>query len=208
MAEKNLAKNMPIERVRFPSINVGLCLSCDSQSPTIMLQANNVAYRKPSQDTLPEWSKGVDSSSTSASCAGSNPAGVRFSLCLSLSSRTARGSRSIMARLRPRCHVMKAGLIQDGQTNTPNRLRLIFGARRYRGRRLRKHRSWVALGTLRGSESRSVGPRQNIQGRSDSDSLFADRVSPLVSLQKEQRKKRKVLGSNPSGGFFAVWRCG
>ena len=33
------------------------------------------------KDTLPEWSKGVDSSSTSASCVGSNPTGViiRFS---------------------------------------------------------------------------------------------------------------------------------
>lgn len=29
-----------------------------------------------SSDTLPEWSKGVDSSSTSASCVGSNPTGV------------------------------------------------------------------------------------------------------------------------------------
>ena len=29
-----------------------------------------------SGDTLPEWSKGVDSSSTSASCVGSNPTGV------------------------------------------------------------------------------------------------------------------------------------
>ncbi len=28
------------------------------------------------RDTLPEWSKGVDSSSTSASCVGSNPTGV------------------------------------------------------------------------------------------------------------------------------------
>ena len=28
------------------------------------------------QDTLPEWSKGVDSNSTSASCVGSNPTGV------------------------------------------------------------------------------------------------------------------------------------
>ena len=27
-------------------------------------------------DTLPEWSKGVDSTSTSASCVGSNPTGV------------------------------------------------------------------------------------------------------------------------------------
>ena len=33
-----------------------------------------------SQDTLPEWSKGVDSSSTSASCVGSNPTGVMGSL--------------------------------------------------------------------------------------------------------------------------------
>ena len=30
------------------------------------------------QDSLPEWSKGVDSSSTSASCVGSNPTAVRF----------------------------------------------------------------------------------------------------------------------------------
>ena len=29
------------------------------------------------QDTLPEWSKGVDSSSTSASCVGSNPTAVK-----------------------------------------------------------------------------------------------------------------------------------
>ena len=28
------------------------------------------------KDTLPEWSKGVDSSSTSASCVGSNPTAV------------------------------------------------------------------------------------------------------------------------------------
>ena len=33
-------------------------------------------------DTLPEWSKGVDSSSTSASCVGSNPTGVIFLLCI------------------------------------------------------------------------------------------------------------------------------
>ena len=32
------------------------------------------------QDSLPEWSKGVDSSSTSASCVGSNPTAVIFSL--------------------------------------------------------------------------------------------------------------------------------
>ena len=32
--------------------------------------------RKQSIDSLPEWSKGVDSSSTSASCVGSNPTAV------------------------------------------------------------------------------------------------------------------------------------
>ena len=31
---------------------------------------------KADMDTLPEWSKGVDASSTSASCVGSNPTGV------------------------------------------------------------------------------------------------------------------------------------
>ena len=39
-----------------------------------------VAYisdsRKYAKDSLPEWSKGVDSSSTSASCVGSNPTAV------------------------------------------------------------------------------------------------------------------------------------
>ena len=39
-----------------------------------------------SQDSLPEWSKGVDSSSTSASCVGSNPIAAR---CLFRSSRFA-----------------------------------------------------------------------------------------------------------------------
>ena len=38
------------------------------------------AWKSPTKqqlkDTLPEWSKGVDSSSTSASCVGSNPTGV------------------------------------------------------------------------------------------------------------------------------------
>ena len=34
-------------------------------------------------DSLPEWSKGVDSSSTSASCVGSNPAGVLYPYLIS-----------------------------------------------------------------------------------------------------------------------------
>ena len=33
-------------------------------------------------DSLPEWSKGVDSSSTSASCVGSNPTAVIFAISL------------------------------------------------------------------------------------------------------------------------------
>ena len=33
-------------------------------------------------DSLPEWSKGVDSSSTSASCVGSNPTAVRPSFMI------------------------------------------------------------------------------------------------------------------------------
>ena len=35
-------------------------------------------FHRGGSDTLPEWSKGVDSSSTSASCVGSNPTGVNF----------------------------------------------------------------------------------------------------------------------------------
>ena len=46
--------------------------------------AFNIAPKSPKasmqHDTLPEWSKGVDSSSTSASCVGSNPTGVIFLL--------------------------------------------------------------------------------------------------------------------------------
>ena len=42
------------------------------------------AWKSPTKqqlkDTLPEWSKGVDSSSTSASCVGSNPTGVIIAL--------------------------------------------------------------------------------------------------------------------------------
>ena len=37
-------------------------------------------FRKYLQDTLPEWSKGVYSSSTSVSCVGSNPTGVIYDL--------------------------------------------------------------------------------------------------------------------------------
>ena len=44
------------------------CTSC------VGLRADSVP-----RDTLPEWSKGVDSSSTSASCVGSNPTGVTVS---------------------------------------------------------------------------------------------------------------------------------
>ena len=36
----------------------------------------NILLHRPHVDILPEWSKGVDSSSTSASCVGSNPTGV------------------------------------------------------------------------------------------------------------------------------------
>ena len=32
-------------------------------------------------DSLPEWSKGVDSSSTSANCVGSNPTAVILAMC-------------------------------------------------------------------------------------------------------------------------------
>ena len=41
-----------------------------------MLPATTYRFGNMSMDTLPEWSKGVDSSSTSASCVGSNPTGV------------------------------------------------------------------------------------------------------------------------------------
>ena len=55
-------------------------------------------------DSLPEWSKGVDSSSTSASCVGSNPTAVRL-LALALSpSRPLRGL-SRRRRCQRRCEL-------------------------------------------------------------------------------------------------------
>ena len=51
-----------------------------------MVDARGSLTKHQLKDTLPEWSKGVDSSSTSASCVGSNPTGVifRFSSSTSL----------------------------------------------------------------------------------------------------------------------------
>ena len=53
---------------------------------------NPLDLERQASDTLPEWSKGVDSSSTSASCVGSNPTGV---ICISL-----RCFRSLLVRAR------------------------------------------------------------------------------------------------------------
>ena len=41
-----------------------------------VLSLSQLLLSKADMDTSPEWSKGVDSSSTSASCVGSNPTGV------------------------------------------------------------------------------------------------------------------------------------
>ena len=43
-----------------------------------MADARKALAKHQLKDTLPEWSKGVDSSSTSASCVGSNPTAVMF----------------------------------------------------------------------------------------------------------------------------------
>ena len=52
-------------------------------------------------DSLPEWSKGVDSSSTSASCVGSNPTAVI--LCLPAKART--GAPQRYRALLPSAHI-------------------------------------------------------------------------------------------------------
>ena len=44
------------------------------------IPASSVWHGETQQDSLPEWSKGVDSSSTSASCVGSNPTAVIYAL--------------------------------------------------------------------------------------------------------------------------------
>ena len=65
--------------------------------PTLYFTVDSCAAM--ANDTLPEWSKGVDSSSTSASCVGSNPTGV----ILHAGCYVWRGgvSKSIMAELLP-----------------------------------------------------------------------------------------------------------
>ena len=65
------------------------------------------------QDTLPEWSKGVDSSSTSASCVGSNPTGVicRRGGAVDLpNSRLAGCVLRVVARLSAGCWVQLRGV--------------------------------------------------------------------------------------------------
>ena len=49
---------------------------CKNPGAPFLLQTNLPASKF--KDSLPEWSKGVDSSSTSASCVGSNPTAVIF----------------------------------------------------------------------------------------------------------------------------------
>ena len=48
----------------------------DGHAWTMCMPNHDWLFLGAMQDSLPEWSKGVDSSSTSASCVGSNPTGV------------------------------------------------------------------------------------------------------------------------------------
>ena len=57
--------------------NASPACTCLSRLCTVMIQIRISFKRDQSDtDTLPEWSKGVDSSSTSASCVGSKPTAV------------------------------------------------------------------------------------------------------------------------------------
>ena len=51
-------------------------LLCAMAVESKMIDRRKTLPQQQLKDTLPEWSKGVDSSSTSASCVGSNPTGV------------------------------------------------------------------------------------------------------------------------------------
>ena len=55
-----------------------LCLGLPDKRGRCLAEEEPRLRREARQDTLPEWSKGVDSSSTSESCVGSNPTGVNF----------------------------------------------------------------------------------------------------------------------------------
>ena len=58
-------------------------------------------------DTLPEWSKGVDSSSTSASCVGSNPTGVSLQRAYGVRPRLGECAVSVFLRV-PRAYATSA----------------------------------------------------------------------------------------------------
>ena len=69
-------------------------------------------------DTLPEWPKGVDSSSTSASCVGSNPTGV--SELLSLRGPLAHGGRAATPAAPPAAMTdVMAGPLGRGNARQP-----------------------------------------------------------------------------------------
>ena len=56
------------------SVQVVMLVRWNSARPA--LRKSHLRTLRHKQDSLPEWSKGVDSSSTSASCVGSNPTAV------------------------------------------------------------------------------------------------------------------------------------
>ena len=69
-----LRPHEPVQGAPFGS-TMGAC-ALDAWPFHAHVVLNMIAPQTQSKDTLPEWSKGVDSSSTSASCVGSNPTGV------------------------------------------------------------------------------------------------------------------------------------
>ena len=83
--ESRLHRKVPNERRKMPGwgdiSHHPVAFSLCAGKPRALLQVA-ACFASPSneQDTLPERSKGVDSSSTSESCAGSNPAGVNLAL--------------------------------------------------------------------------------------------------------------------------------
>ena len=73
--EQTLPANVRTERNLQPGVSPRLCFSW----PRCAKEQRNASGKQSRlfwQDSLPEWSKGVDSNSTSASCVGSNPTAV------------------------------------------------------------------------------------------------------------------------------------
>ena len=76
MAHSVIAEPTRMQRQTVLASDSSCMLLCARAEKSKMIDGRKTLPQQQLKDTLPEWSKGVDSSSTSASCVRSNPTGV------------------------------------------------------------------------------------------------------------------------------------